>query len=121
MAEKVRTQSLSPTNAEFACVQRGMLDCIATHCKIVVAYLGFHLATGSLDSDNLQCPICRQMLVEAVMDALLDDGAGYISTGHLPSPEQVQKLVRDAHVRFKSNDEGENSQVYPALARVPRD
>ena len=55
------------------------------------------------------------------MDARLDDGAGYISTGHLPSPEEVQKLVRDAHARFKSNDDGENSQVYPALARVPRE
>ena len=55
------------------------------------------------------------------MDARLDEEAGYVSTGHLPSPEQVQKLVQSAHVRFKSNDEGENSQVYPALARVPRD
>lgn len=55
------------------------------------------------------------------MDARLDDDAGYVSTGHLPSPEDVQRLVRDAYDRFKSNDEGENSQVYPALARVPRD
>jgi hypothetical protein len=45
----------------------------------------------------------------------------YISTGHLPEPETVQKLVTDAHQRFKSNTDGENSQVYPALARVPRD
>ncbi len=29
--------------------------------------------------------------------------------------------MHDAHARFKSNDEGENSQVYPALARVPRE
>lgn len=43
----------------------------------------------------------------------------YISTGHLPSPEHVQRLVDTAHARFKSNTEGENSQVYPALARVP--
>jgi glutaminase len=43
----------------------------------------------------------------------------YISTGHLPSPAHVQRLVDDAHARFKSNTEGENSQVYPALARVP--
>jgi glutaminase len=43
----------------------------------------------------------------------------YISTGHLPSPEQVQRLVADAHARFKSNTEGQNSQVYPALACVP--
>jgi glutaminase len=45
----------------------------------------------------------------------------YISTGHLPEPEMVQKLVSDAHGRFKSNTDGENSQVYPALARVPSD
>ncbi len=43
----------------------------------------------------------------------------YVSTGHLPPVEEVRKLVADAHARFKSNTEGENSQVYPALARVP--
>jgi glutaminase len=56
-----------------------------------------------------------------VTDARLDDEAAYISTGHLPSPEQVERLVQGAYDRFESNDEGENSQVYPALARVPRD
>jgi glutaminase len=45
----------------------------------------------------------------------------YISTGHLPEPEMVQKLVSEAHARFKSYTEGQNSHVYPALARVPRD
>jgi glutaminase len=45
----------------------------------------------------------------------------YISTGHLPEPGMVQQLVADAHRRFSSHDEGNNSQVYPALARVPRD
>jgi glutaminase len=54
------------------------------------------------------------------MDARLDDEAGYVSTGQLPSPEQVERLVQSAYDRFESNDEGENSQVYPALARVPR-
>ena len=43
----------------------------------------------------------------------------YVSTGHLPEPEMVQRLVSDAHLRFKSNSDGHNSQVYPALARVP--
>ena len=43
----------------------------------------------------------------------------YVSTGHLPEPE-VQRLVFDAHQRFQSNRDGHNSQVYPALARVPR-
>jgi glutaminase len=45
----------------------------------------------------------------------------FISTGHLPVPEMVIELVSDAYARFKSNTEGDNSQVYPALARVPRD
>jgi len=45
--------------------------------------------------------------------------SSYVSTGRLPSPELVTALVSEAHARFKSNTEGENSQVYPALARVP--
>ncbi|MFG1360593.1 glutaminase A [Xanthobacter pseudotagetidis] len=45
----------------------------------------------------------------------------YISTGHLPEAEEVERLVRRAHARFKDNAEGENSKVYPALERVPRD
>jgi len=45
----------------------------------------------------------------------------YISTGHLPESEMVQKLVSEAHERFKSHTEGQNSHVYPVLARVPRD
>jgi len=43
----------------------------------------------------------------------------YVSTGHLPEPEAVQLLVEDAHRRFKANADGKNSDVYPALARVP--
>lgn len=43
----------------------------------------------------------------------------YVSTGHLPSAELVAALVAEAHQRFKSNTEGKNSQVYPALANVP--
>jgi hypothetical protein len=43
----------------------------------------------------------------------------YISTGHPPNPETVQELVSDAHRRFKTNTDGQNSQVYPALAKVP--
>jgi len=45
--------------------------------------------------------------------------AFYTSTGHLPPPEAVKSLVAEAHERFKSNTAGANSQVYPALARVP--
>ena len=46
------------------------------------------------------------------------------STGRLPDAETVQTLMSDAHRRFKSNTDGQNSQntqVYPALARVPSD
>ncbi|MFG1277593.1 glutaminase A [Xanthobacter autotrophicus] len=52
-------------------------------------------------------------------DDMISDG--YVSTGHLPEAEMVEGLVNSAYHRFKSNDEGENSQVYPALARVSRD
>ena len=45
----------------------------------------------------------------------------YISTGHLPEAEMVEGLVREAHARFRSNNEGANSEVYPALARAPSD
>ena len=45
----------------------------------------------------------------------------YISTGHLPPAELVTALVAEAYERFKSNTEGANSQVYPAMARVPSD
>jgi glutaminase len=49
------------------------------------------------------------------------DRSWYVSTGHLPPPERVTTLVDEAYNRFKSNAEGENSPVYPALARAPRD
>ena len=50
-----------------------------------------------------------------------DDGpAPYVSTGHLPSSQRVEALIASAYERFRDNDEGANSQVYPALARVAR-
>ncbi len=49
------------------------------------------------------------------------DESTYVSTGHLPAPDTVQALVTEAWERFRSNDDGANSTVYPALARVPRD
>jgi glutaminase len=39
----------------------------------------------------------------------------------LPSDDVVRALVTEAHEKFKSNTAGQNAQVYPALARVPRD
>ena len=46
-------------------------------------------------------------------------GPAYVSTGRLPFPEQVRTLVAEAYERYQSNGEGQNSQVYPAFARVP--
>lgn len=45
-------------------------------------------------------------------------GSPFVSTGQLPQAERVKELVASAHTRYKSNGEGKNSQVYPALARV---
>src|SRR5262245_54640813 len=47
--------------------------------------------------------------------------APHVSTGHLPPPELVRALVAEAHELYKSNADGQNSQVYPALAQVPSD
>lgn len=49
------------------------------------------------------------------------DGDEHVSTGILPRPDRVQALLDVAHQRFSPIDEGQNSGVYPALARVPRD
>lgn len=47
--------------------------------------------------------------------------APYVSTGRLPPADLISQLVAAAHERFKSNTDGRNAQVYPALARVNRD
>jgi glutaminase len=44
-----------------------------------------------------------------------------VSTGHLPPAERVRALVDAAYDRYKSNDEGQNADHYPALTRVPRE
>ena len=59
--------------------------------------------------------------MEMRLDTEIEDESGYVSTGHLPSPTQIQRWVDDAHERYRSITDGENSQVYPALARVPSD
>ena len=54
-------------------------------------------------------------------DAEVEGESWYVSTGHLPSPAQIQRWVDDAHERYQSITDGENAQIYPALARVPSD
>jgi glutaminase len=51
-------------------------------------------------------------------DQLRETDTGFVSTGRLPAPELVRVLVTEAYERFRFNDEGRNSQIYPALARV---
>ncbi len=48
-------------------------------------------------------------------------GPPFVSTGSLPEPGAVQELVTAAYERFRTHDAGENSQVYPALARARRE
>jgi glutaminase len=43
----------------------------------------------------------------------------YVSTGHLPSPRQVQAAVDEAYRLYRAEAGGTPSQTYPALARVP--
>ena len=46
-------------------------------------------------------------------------GRAYVSTGHLPSPRQVQAAVDEAYRLYRAEASGTTSQTYPALARVP--
>jgi glutaminase len=57
--------------------------------------------------------------MRAQADSEARAGSSYVSTGHLPDADLVTALVAEAHARYKSNGEGANSQVYPALAAVP--
>ena len=45
----------------------------------------------------------------------------YVSTGHLPPPQQTQDILDQAYRIFRDIDEGENFAAYPALAAMPRD
>ncbi|MGE3797396.1 MAG: glutaminase A [Thermomicrobiales bacterium] len=44
-----------------------------------------------------------------------------VSTGRLPLPASVQRLLYSAHERYRSIEAGEVSRVYPALTRAPRE
>ena len=46
-------------------------------------------------------------------------GHGYVPTGDLPPPEMVKVLMSEAYEHFRSNAEGRNSDICPALVRVP--
>jgi glutaminase len=52
-------------------------------------------------------------------DTEVEDESWYVSTGHLPSPAQIQHWVDGAYERYRSITDGETAQVYPALASAP--
>lgn len=56
-----------------------------------------------------------------LLNPIVNPGTSFVSTGRLPSTEVVRRLVTEAHERFRSTDQGQVSQVYPALARIPAD
>ena len=49
------------------------------------------------------------------------DALEFVSSGQLPPVELVRAVVDEAHERYRSHADGENAQVYPALAAVPSD
>jgi glutaminase len=55
------------------------------------------------------------------MGPLRHDDVPYVSTGQLPSPEQVRRAVDEAYERYRAAAGGQRSRVYPALAQVPAD
>ena len=46
--------------------------------------------------------------------------AAFVSTGSLPGPVEVARLVEEAHRRFGPVQAGEVSDVYPALRTAPK-
>ena len=57
------------------------------------------------------------MSKQVIDEDFLDDP--YVSTGQLPPAADVGRLIEEAYQRYKSNSDGKNAQVYPALAKVP--
>jgi glutaminase len=63
--------------------------------------------------------VCREVDVQSAADGPAGDL--FVSTGELPERQLVERLVREAHERYRAHRDGEISQVYPALASVPMD
>ena len=51
----------------------------------------------------------------------MNASALYVSTGRLPGGERVRALVDEAHAVYRTNTDGDLSQVYPKLASVDPD
>jgi glutaminase len=57
----------------------------------------------------------------AIKDGTRKDGPTHVSTGRLPPAARTRQLVAEAYERYRDNQDGKNSDVYPALASAPRD
>lgn len=53
------------------------------------------------------------------LDNQSSNQVSFVSTGRLPPDDQIKSLVQEAYNRYKTITQGQNSQVYPALARAP--
>src|SRR5262245_22187926 len=82
---------------------------------------GFARCTALEASAAIALPSPWMKAMQAIPQQDNASEPGYVSTGHLPRPELVAGWVAEAHRRFRSNTEGKNSNVYPALERVPSD
>lgn len=51
----------------------------------------------------------------------IDEDPTFVSAGALPPPDELQRLVDDAHAAFADERDGSVSDVYPALAAVDPD
>lgn len=55
-------------------------------------------------------------------DGLIDDGrSGHVSTGQLPTPEDVRALVDESYARYRGVSSGDVADYIPALASVSPD
>ena len=50
-----------------------------------------------------------------------EPGQWVVSTGQLPLPDQVDRLLTEAYERYKSLDDGKVADYIPALAATPKD
>jgi glutaminase len=72
-----------------------------------------------MPEDSTQPPVTRAPMPE---DATVPPSeAVHVSTGELPGAARVHALVDEAYARYRSDQDGQVSTVYPALARVPAD
>lgn len=53
------------------------------------------------------------------MSLPVQDNEGFVSTGRLPTPDEVQSHLNHAWQTWRENTDGALSDVYPAMARMP--